>query len=45
MFRVSFVVAIALAFSNPAHAEEMFAAAEVDAKRRMNFYKAMGEIM
>ena len=31
--------------TNPAQAEEMFAAAEVDAKRRMNFYKALGELM
>jgi pyruvate-ferredoxin/flavodoxin oxidoreductase len=35
----------ALLKTNPKQAEELFAAAEVDAKRRMNFYKALGEIM
>lgn len=35
----------ALYKTNPDHAEELFQLAEVDAKRRMKFYKDMGEIM
>ncbi len=35
----------ALFKTNPEHAEELFKAAEEDAKKRMAFYKAMGEIM
>ncbi len=31
--------------TNPDHAEELFARAEEDAKKRMSFYKKMGEIM
>ena len=35
----------ALQTTNPDHAEELFAAAEEDAKKRMAFYKKLGEIM
>ncbi|MHC1691680.1 MAG: pyruvate:ferredoxin (flavodoxin) oxidoreductase [Sphaerochaetaceae bacterium] len=35
----------ALYKTNPDHAEELFAKAEADAKRRMTFYKNMGTIM
>jgi len=31
--------------TNPAHADELFAKAEEDAKRRMTFYKEIGKIM
>jgi len=31
--------------TNPEHADELFNKAEADAKRQMNFYKAIGEIM
>jgi pyruvate-ferredoxin/flavodoxin oxidoreductase len=31
--------------TNPEHADELFAKAEEDAKRRMSFYEKMGEIM
>jgi pyruvate-ferredoxin/flavodoxin oxidoreductase len=31
--------------TNPEHADELFAKAEEDAKRRMTFYKQMGQIM
>ncbi|HAK46865.1 MAG TPA: pyruvate:ferredoxin (flavodoxin) oxidoreductase [Spirochaeta sp.] len=35
----------ALQTTNPEHAEELFAAAEADAKKRMEFFKKIGEIM
>ncbi len=35
----------ALQATNPDHAEELFALAEEDAKKRMDFYKKLGEIM
>jgi pyruvate-ferredoxin/flavodoxin oxidoreductase len=31
--------------TNPEHADELFAKAEADAKRRMTFYEQIGEIM
>ena len=31
--------------TNPANAEELFAKAEADCKRRMDFYKKLGEVM
>ncbi len=36
---------MALNKTNPAQAEELFAAAEADAKRRMEFFKKVGELM
>ncbi|MDF1568500.1 MAG: pyruvate:ferredoxin (flavodoxin) oxidoreductase, partial [Spirochaetaceae bacterium] len=35
----------ALQKTNPAEAENLFAAAEVDAKRRMDFFRKIGELM
>ena len=35
----------ALQTTNPEHAEELFALAEEDAKKRMAFYKKLGDIM
>ncbi|MDC7126750.1 MAG: 4Fe-4S double cluster binding domain-containing protein, partial [Spirochaetales bacterium] len=35
----------ALKATNPEHAEELFATAEEDAKKRMEFYKKLGDIM